>query len=95
MSGQYLDDFVWAIHLTEVTKTIFGGQLIHSTATKGATFGPGSDKFDIGAVLAEAGLEGKGVQAIEIEKKGGGQREFLITMEEEQSKNHYPVEGIN
>ncbi|EHK17751.1 uncharacterized protein TRIVIDRAFT_160754 [Trichoderma virens Gv29-8] len=78
IAGRYLNDFVWAIRLTEVSKILFGSDLSQKVVRKGTVFAPGSDNVDVMAVMAKEGLEGGDIHALEVSNRG--QQEFLIAI---------------
>lgn len=78
-SGHYVNDFVWAFRLTEVSKGLFSSDPSAKVVTKGTVFAPGSDNVDVNLVLAEEGLGGDDVHALEVFK--GDEQQFLVTME--------------
>lgn len=60
-SGSSVTDFVWAIRLAKVSKTL--GQVIlrrdwsMMTETEGATFAPSNDEVDVADVVTREGME--------------------------------------
>ena len=78
-SGKNVTDFVWAIRLSKVSKSLFRSDLSQRIFTKGTTFEQDSNKVDVKAVLAEEGLDGEDVHTMEVFI--GGEQQFLITMD--------------
>ncbi|KAK8000561.1 hypothetical protein PG990_013161 [Apiospora arundinis] len=80
ISGQSMNAFVWAVRLTEVSKSLFRSDIVQRTATKGAVFASGPKKFDVAEVLAETGLVGGNVHDVEV--LHGEDLEYLIALDE-------------
>ncbi|KAL7912199.1 hypothetical protein GGI35DRAFT_309369 [Trichoderma velutinum] len=78
-TGRSLNDFVWAIRLTEVSKMIFGPDLYQKVVRKGTVFAPISEKEDIKAVLDKEGLEGDDIHPLEV--YNGDEQEFFILID--------------
>ncbi|KAK8852076.1 hypothetical protein PGQ11_014555 [Apiospora arundinis] len=80
ISGQSMNDFVWAVRLTEVSKSLFRSEISQRTTIKGAVFASGPKKFDVAKVLAETGLVGVNVHDVEV--LHGEDLEHLIALDE-------------
>ncbi|KAM3079613.1 hypothetical protein ACMFMG_006025 [Clarireedia jacksonii] len=78
-SGQHINDFIWAIRLSEVSKSLFVSDLSQKIVTKGTVFAPHSDKVDIKAVLAKDGLDEENVHTLEVFK--GDEQQFLVAID--------------
>lgn len=79
VSGQYVNDFIWAIRLTEVSKSMFSSEHSHKTLSKGATLAPSSEKVDMKAILAEQGLARESVHPVEVADEKG--KHFFVTVD--------------
>ncbi|KXH42601.1 hypothetical protein CSIM01_09563 [Colletotrichum simmondsii] len=55
IAGEHVTDFVWAVRLTEIKKSLWGSSVQQSIVTKGATFGVDSGNVDVKKVMAEVG----------------------------------------
>lgn len=66
MAGEHVTDFVWAVRLTEIRKSLWGSSVQQSTVTKGATFGVDSGNVDVEKVMAEIGYHSLEVVEYEI-----------------------------
>ncbi|KAK6208525.1 hypothetical protein QIS74_12043 [Colletotrichum tabaci] len=56
VSGEHLDDFVWAIRLSRVSRGHFSNALEVEPHTDGAVLAPSDEKIDVNAILAGEGL---------------------------------------
>ncbi|KAL7964857.1 hypothetical protein HDV63DRAFT_388956, partial [Trichoderma sp. SZMC 28014] len=56
ITGRHINDFVWAIRLTEVSKSFFKSHFSQSVVKKGTVFAPSSDEVDIDAILTKEGI---------------------------------------
>lgn len=70
ISGAYTNDFVWAVRLTEVSKSLFGSDVQLKTFTKGATLqsgsGSSSETVDVQAVLDEMEEKDNNLQSLKV-----------------------------
>ncbi|KAK8074299.1 hypothetical protein PG994_005198 [Apiospora phragmitis] len=80
ISGQSLNDFVWAVRLTEVSKSLFQSNISQKTVTKGTVFASGPKKLDMAELLFDAGLAGENVHDLEVLQ--GEDPEHLIAIDE-------------
>ncbi|KAK8070437.1 hypothetical protein PG997_010640 [Apiospora hydei] len=79
-SGQSMNDFVWAVRLTEVSKSLFRSEILQKTARKGTVFASGPKKVEMADLLADAGLEAENVHDLEVLQ--GEDPEHLIAIED-------------
>ncbi|KAK7916873.1 hypothetical protein PG985_010481 [Apiospora marii] len=79
IAGQCTNDFVWAVRLTEVSKSLFRSGISQKTTTKGTVFASGPKKVEMAELLAEAGLAGENVHDLEVLQ--GEDLEYLIAIE--------------
>ncbi|KAK7946101.1 uncharacterized protein PG986_010422 [Apiospora aurea] len=79
-SGQSMNDFVWAVRLTEVSKSLFRSEISQKIAKKGTVFASGPKKVEMADLLAEAGLEAENVHDLEVLQ--GEDPEHLIAIED-------------
>lgn len=77
VTGQYENDFVWAIRLTEVSKGILGSEISHKTLKRGALFAPGSNNVDIEAILSEEGF----ISVHTSEIHADNEQQYLVTLD--------------
>lgn len=80
ITGQSMNDFVWAVRLTEVSKSLFRSNISQKTTTKGTVFASGPKKLDMTELLASAGLAVETVHDLEVLQ--GEDPEHLIAIDE-------------
>ena len=90
-SGEFVNDFVWAIRLTRVWKGVFDNEVQNAPFTKGSVFGPSSEDLNVGAFLAEEGLAGGGVEALEVRMEGEDKPHLFLTVDDKKSM---PVQDL-
>ncbi|KAJ2970014.1 hypothetical protein NQ176_g8381 [Zarea fungicola] len=78
ISGQFSNDFVWAVRLTEVSMPLFSSDIVQKTFTKGATLQSDSDKVDVSVVLKKEGLKEDSVRVLRV--LNGNTEEAFITL---------------
>ncbi|CEJ87967.1 hypothetical protein VHEMI04570 [[Torrubiella] hemipterigena] len=70
ISGAYSNDFVWAVRLTEVSKSLFASDIQLKTFTKGATLqsslGSDSETVNMQTVLDDMGENDYNVQSLKV-----------------------------
>ncbi|KAK8103238.1 hypothetical protein PG984_016384 [Apiospora sp. TS-2023a] len=79
IAGQCTNDFVWAVRLTEVSKSLFRSGISQRTTTKGTVFASGPKKIEMAELLADAGLVGENVHDLEVLQ--GEDPEHLIAID--------------
>lgn len=78
ISGQFSNDFVWAVRLTEVSMPLFSSDIAQKTFTKGATLQSHPDTVNVSAVLKDEGLEEDNVRVVKV--LNGCTEEVFITL---------------
>lgn len=76
LSAQHENNFIWAVRLTELSKSPFRSDVSERVLTKGATLGLDDDLPDIDAIADAAGL--LGYHHTEHEKADEGQSIYFI-----------------
>ncbi|KAK6208520.1 hypothetical protein QIS74_12038 [Colletotrichum tabaci] len=82
LSAQHANDFIWAVRLTELSKSPFRSEVSERVLTKGATLGLDDDLPDIGSIADAAGL--LDYHHIEHETADEGQKIYFIFPTEEE-----------
>ena len=91
MSGEFVNDFVWAIRLTRVWKGVFDSEEQNAPFTKGSVFGPSSGEIDVDSFLTEEGLVRGGVEALEVTMEGEDSPHLFLTIDSNKST---PVQDL-